>query len=173
MGCIVRAGNSADFLRGWKGVVHAADQIVDVAAGGIDQQDLAAALVWIEATPVLPSLSRTVEIRQRRRGESHGFDVGTGQIQQGHAEGRRLLDFGGTAIGAGPNNTSAGGSEPVPGPQLPAQERQQSGQVAGVPRRGEHQGQIRFSPSTQLADDVANRFLHRGTGGEGRPTTGR
>ena len=52
----MRAGDPANFLGAWKGVVHAADQIVDVAAGGIDQQDLAAAVLGVEATPLLPRL---------------------------------------------------------------------------------------------------------------------
>ena len=161
MGRIVRTGNPANFFGSWEGVVHAADQIVDVATGGIDQQDLASAVLRVEATPVLPSLSSTVEIRQRRGGKSHGIDLGSWQIQQGHAQRWGLLDLGGSAVSAGSNDATAGCPEPVPGPQLPAQERQQSGQVAGVPRRGENQGQIGFPPPAQLADHISNGFFHR------------
>ena len=147
-------------LRRLEGVVQTADQVVDVAAGGVNQQDLAAAMLGLDAAPLLPLLCWTVEIGKGLGREACCGDFGSRQLQQRHAQGWRLLNLGSLTILASSDDSTPSGTDPVTGPQLLTQQQwQQPWQVTGVSRRCEDQGQVGFTSAAQLADDILDRFV--------------
>ena len=119
--------------------------------------------------------------------EHEGLQLGAGQPQQGHGQGRLLFQFVGAAIGAGADHAAADAANPMARLQALAQQRQQPRQVAGIGGGAKHQGQIRLaaaataSPATrsgaaagaELAAHLGGCPLEGHIVGKGRAAAGR
>lgn len=172
MGSAVLAGNPTHLGHSGEGVIEAADQIVHRAAARIHQQQHPVDALQAVAHRRAPRFGGTVEVGEIGRIQAEGMEFRPGEMEQGEAEGGFVLQLMGSAARFGAHHTAAQAADPVAGLQLLAQQRQQARQVAGVARRGEHQGQIRGAGACQLAGQIVHRRLQGRVTGEGGATPG-
>ena len=148
-------GDPSEACNGREGVVHAADEVVDVAAGRIDQHHQRPESAGLQAEPALPGFVRAIGVGERLRVDGKGLQRGPRQCQEGDAERRSLFQLPGLVVGVGSDDAAPDAPQPLLCVQVALQERQQPGEVAGEMAGDKDKGQIGGSP-TQACTDVPN-----------------